>query len=96
MKIQVKVSDATPTARVAPSGDIVNVGGGTALPAVSKEDEGKVLQVKDGKWVKQQLPPFDESFSDKSVNAVQNRVVAAKITEIEATIGNIDALLGTL
>lgn len=27
MKIQVKVSDATPTVRVAPSGDVVYVGG---------------------------------------------------------------------
>ena len=96
MKIQVKVSDATPTVRVAPSGEIVYVGEGAALPSVSKEDDGKVLQVKDGKWVKKHLPPFDETFSEESVNAVQNKTIATKFAEVEVTIGNIDVLLGTI
>jgi hypothetical protein len=38
----------------------------------------------------------DDALSLLSINPVQNRVVTKKINEIDATIGNIDALLGTL
>lgn len=65
------------------------------LPAVTEEDNDKVLAVEEGKWVKKHLP-VDEELSKTSVNAVQNKVVTAKFAEVETTIGNIDALLGTL
>jgi hypothetical protein len=38
----------------------------------------------------------DDSLNDKSENPVKNKVVTTKITEIEATVGNIDLLLGTI
>lgn len=38
----------------------------------------------------------DGELSQMSVNAVQNKAVAAKFAEVETTIGNIDVLLGTI
>lgn len=37
-------------------------GGGSSLPAVTEEDNGKILVVKDGKWEKDNLPTYDGSF----------------------------------
>ena len=38
----------------------------------------------------------DSELSDKSTNPVQNKVVTQSFKEVEATIGNIDVLLGTI
>lgn len=38
----------------------------------------------------------DGELSQMSLNAVQNKAVAAKFVEVETTIGNIDVLLGTI
>lgn len=70
--------------------------GVTSLPNVTEEDEGKILQVEEGEWAKKTLPPCDEELSQMSVNAVQNKAVAAKFAEVETIIGNIDVLLGTI
>lgn len=67
-----------------------------AFPKVSKEDDGKILQVDDGVWTKKHLPPCDTELSQMSVNAVQNKAIATKFAEVETTIGNIDVLLGTI
>lgn len=39
---------------------------------------------------------IDTKLSTTSTNPVQNRIVTEKIAEVETTIGNIDALLGTI
>lgn len=38
----------------------------------------------------------DSELSEKSTNPVQNKVITAKITEIETNVGNVDALLSTI
>lgn len=39
---------------------------------------------------------IDDELSAMSDNAIQNRVVATRFAQVETTIGNIDALLGTI
>lgn len=64
------------------------------IPAITADDKGKILAVSsEGKWVAQ-TP--DAELSQDSTNAVQNRAVATKFAEVDVTIGNIDALLGTI
>ena len=38
----------------------------------------------------------DADFSDTSTNPLQNKVVTSRFTNLDTTIGNIDALLGTI
>lgn len=38
----------------------------------------------------------DSELSEDSTNPVQNKVITAKITEIETNVGNVDALLSTI
>ena len=38
----------------------------------------------------------DSELSEESTNPVQNKVITAKITEIETKVGNVDALLSTI
>lgn len=74
----------------------LHIFGNLGIPTVAEEDEGKVLQAEGGEWTKKHLPPLDDKLSQMSVNAVQNKAVAAKFAEVETTIGNIDVLLGTI
>jgi hypothetical protein len=38
----------------------------------------------------------DAEFSETSINPLQNKVVTSRFAELDTTIGNIDAILGTI
>lgn len=61
--------------------------GKNTLPDVTTGDNGKILQVENGKWTKADAPTgganitVDSEFSDTSENPVQNKVITAAMGE---------------
>lgn len=60
------------------------------LPNVSEADEGKVLQVKDGKWVAEKLPTYEgEYVVTPSAGDAQTLLTAGKYIDSNITVEKI-------
>lgn len=69
---------------------IIKDDGTPDLPIVSEADEGKVLQVKDGKWVAEKLPTYEgEYVVTPSTEDDQTLLTAGKYTESNITVEKI-------
>lgn len=69
---------------------IIKDDGTPDLPIVSEADEGKILQVKDGKWVADKLPTYEgEYVVTPSTEDAQTLLTAGKYTESNITVEKI-------
>jgi len=54
----------------------------SGLPSVSKNDDGKILKVVDGKWVAVEMPTYDGEYEvTPAVDADQTLLTAQKLVD---------------
>lgn len=98
MKPKPKPSDYVPEEDVPSIMQVIqgkaNKGGWTPNMYLGTDEEGNMVE-KDAPSGGGSIT-VDSELSEESTNPVQNKVITAKITEIETKVGNVDALLSTI
>lgn len=64
--------------------------GGTTLPMVTEQDNGKILTVKNGKWESDNLPTYDGAIViTPSISDVQTLLTEGKYNDANITVDKI-------